>query len=61
MFRPNHKEPDVRFLRVWRGRQPGAVERSLEFGVCDALVQRRVAEWHDDPPQQPQPRTRSRR
>lgn len=44
----------VEFLRYWRGRQPGTVTDSLDYGVAQQLVQRGFAQWVKDDPPQPQ-------
>ena len=46
----------IRFLLRWRGREPGSVDRQLDYGVRDALVRRGIAEWAD-PAADPQPFT----
>lgn len=50
------QQRSVRFLHRWRGREPGDVNSELEYGVMDALVNRKVCEWHT--PQREQPRGR---
>jgi hypothetical protein len=35
----------IRFLRGWRGRRPGEVNRELEEGVMGTLVACGYAEW----------------
>jgi hypothetical protein len=37
--------PAVRFLLPWRGRVPGDLVSTLDYGVAAALVQRNIAEW----------------
>ena len=37
----------IKFIRYWRGRQPGTVDRALMHGVADMLVHRGIAVWHE--------------
>jgi hypothetical protein len=39
----------VRFLRRWRGREPGMVDRGLVHGVMVELVHRGIAVWDENP------------
>jgi hypothetical protein len=39
----------VRFLRYWRGRTKGRVDKLLSPGVRAELVRRKICEWVDTP------------
>lgn len=41
------KPTAIRFLLYWMGRQPEEINSELDYGVMDALVRRKVAEWHE--------------
>ena len=39
----------IRFLKLWRGREPGHIDAGLDYGVRQILVERRIAEWCGGP------------
>lgn len=38
----------IRFVRPWRRREPGQIDRDLTYGVQELLVQRGIAEWVEE-------------
>jgi hypothetical protein len=51
------KDATVTFRRYWRGRQPGQVVATLDYGVAELLVTRGIAAWGrlDNPLKLPRP------
>lgn len=45
----------IRFVRWWRGREPGTINRELDLGVMEIVVQRGFAEWYEPAVQPPAP------
>lgn len=39
----------IKFKLNWRGREPGHVDKDLDYGVQQMLVQRQIAEWYTEP------------
>ena len=37
----------VKFKQMWRGRQPGQIDKNLAYGVAAMLVQRGIAEFYE--------------
>lgn len=40
----------IQFVRWWRGREPGTVDRQLDLGVMDVIVRRGFAVWFEEEP-----------
>ena len=58
---PTKKVVTIRFLRPWRGRQIGQIDRVLSPGVALTLVQRNVAELVQGDQEEKRPRGRPRK
>lgn len=43
----------IQFVRWWRGREPGTINRELDLGVMEIVVQRGFAVWVEEQPPAP--------